>query len=73
MAMSKGKVLCLCVFMFLGVFACDTNAKTIGYGVIQRGTIPCDPLNRFNCNGHTPANPYTRGCERETDCRSGGN
>jgi hypothetical protein len=71
MAMSKGMVLCLCVFMLVGLLTSNTNAKTIGYGAISKGGNPgCGPLHPENCHD-TPANPYKRGCEREQDCRQG--
>ena len=73
MAMSRGTVIFLiCVFIVCGLWVQDTNASPISNGAV-RGD---DDIHE-NCKTHPeaaschpdPANKYTRGCEKETDCR----
>ncbi|KAG2712873.1 hypothetical protein I3760_04G146500 [Carya illinoinensis] len=71
MAMSRGTIIfMICLFMVCGLWVEDTNASTLGYGALGGGNIHAD------CKMHpeapscyeAPANKYTRGCEKETDC-----
>ncbi|KAG6657953.1 hypothetical protein CIPAW_04G125400 [Carya illinoinensis] len=72
MAMSRGIVIFLiCLFMVCGLWVQDTNAGSLGYGAVRAGTNPA------NCKTHPEApschealaNKYTRGCEKEANCR----
>ncbi|KAK8946458.1 Rapid alkalinization factor [Platanthera zijinensis] len=49
----------------------DTSGY-IGYGALQRGTVPCNRAGAsyYNCRPGGEANPYTRGCSAITQCRS---
>ena len=72
-AMSKAMAACLCVMMMLcGLLVEDANASAISPGAMRNDASPgCSPQHPQSC-GHTPANPFTRGCEHEVNCRSGG-
>ena len=63
-------VLCLVLFVLVLVQEVDCGpAKYIHYGAIGRDEIPgCSPKYPHNCHKEE-ANPYDRGCERETRCR----
>ena len=45
----------------------------IGYGAMQRNTVPCSRGGDFsgNCKPAAVANPHKRGCSPITGCRSG--
>ncbi|KAK8635629.1 hypothetical protein V6N13_004356 [Hibiscus sabdariffa] len=48
------------------------NTKYIGYGALQRDTVPCSRrgASYYNCRPGAEANPYNRGCSTITRCRS---
>ncbi|KAM3684255.1 hypothetical protein ACB098_11G031800 [Castanea mollissima] len=75
MAISKGMVLCLCMFMLSGLLTSYIHAKEISYGAIGKGDhILCDRRSNpslKNCQATKPANPYNRGCEKAEKCRNG--
>lgn len=61
-------------------FAMDTEInrrilatnKYISYGALRRNTVPCSRrgASYYNCRPGAQANPYSRGCNRITRCRS---
>ncbi|GMJ01324.1 ralf-like 33 [Hibiscus trionum] len=48
------------------------STKYIGYGALQRDTVPCSKrgASYYNCRPGAEANPYNRGCTTITRCRS---
>ena len=61
----------LCLIMFASVLVEKVDARFIHYGAIGRDKNPgCSAKNQENCN-HGEANHYDRGCNTETDCRTG--
>merc|ERR1712183_175321 len=72
-AMSKAMAACLCMMMMLCVHLVeDANATAISPGAMRNNAAHgCSPEHPQNC-GHKSANPWTRGCERGKECRSGG-
>ncbi|GMI65376.1 ralf-like 33 [Hibiscus trionum] len=48
------------------------TTRYIGYGALQRNTVPCSQrgASYYNCQPGTQANPYSRGCSHITRCRS---
>ncbi|EOY11497.1 Rapid ALkalinization Factor - like 10 [Theobroma cacao] len=48
------------------------TAQYISYGALQRNTVPCSRrgASYYNCQPGAQANPYSRGCNRITRCRS---
>ncbi|PNX77977.1 protein RALF-like 16-like [Trifolium pratense] len=64
-------VLFLSALMISSLFTQHVEAKEIGYGAMGRDRGPgCSPTHPENCKDK-PANPYTRGCEKENKCRGG--
>jgi hypothetical protein len=65
-------VVCLVMLVLVLVQEVDGGpAKYIHYGAIGRDQNPgCSPKYPHNCVKEK-ANPYGRGCERETECRQG--
>jgi hypothetical protein len=64
------------VVFFSALLICSLSndgveARSIGYGAMNRDTIPCNKANAHNCKGEVRVNPYTRGCEKENRCRDG--
>ncbi|CAN1168872.1 Protein RALF-like 28 [Linum perenne] len=51
------------------IFANEAQAKSISYGAIGKGGIPCGGARKCQ---DKPENPYHRGCEKLAKCRSGG-
>ncbi|KAG7568575.1 Rapid ALkalinization Factor [Arabidopsis thaliana x Arabidopsis arenosa] len=51
------------LFMFCG----SGEARTLGYGAIKGGQIPCGYKNPNSCVKQ-PVNHYHRGCEKLTRC-----
>lgn len=51
--------------------ATTTQATTIGYGALDRNSIPCSKrgASAANCKPGPPVNPYTRGCSAINRCR----
>lgn len=45
--------------------------RFIGYGALQRNSVPCSRRGQsyYNCRSHAKANPYTRGCSVITRCK----
>ncbi|KAG5240905.1 hypothetical protein OIU76_014421 [Salix suchowensis] len=48
------------------------TSRYISYGALRRNTVPCSRrgASYYNCRPGAQANPYTRGCNRITRCRS---
>ncbi|KAK7397182.1 hypothetical protein VNO78_18349 [Psophocarpus tetragonolobus] len=48
------------------------TSKYISYGALQRNTVPCSRrgASYYNCQPGAQANPYSRGCNAITRCRS---
>ncbi|XP_057508190.1 rapid alkalinization factor [Actinidia eriantha] len=49
-----------------------TTTKFISYDVLKRDTVPCSRRGQsyYNCQPGAEANPYHRGCNAITRCRS---
>ncbi|XP_042516653.1 protein RALF-like 33 [Macadamia integrifolia] len=48
------------------------TTRYISYGALKRNSVPCSRrgASYYNCKRGAQANPYRRGCNRITRCRS---